>query len=139
MELKFQEMRIDKPLRAPRNGLEAMFMSPGPSVTLSPRVAKPYARLAIANELDQQIRLLRSRIEAIMPSQGGVIVRVGVHVAKTAREDSGTFEQRLLQVEIVGSGPVALTAATVAVPSLSRLRRAPRGWCSKSLYVWVTR
>ena len=126
-------------MRAPMNGLEAMFMSPGPSVTVLPRVAKPFARAAIANELEYQIGLLRSRIVSVMPRPGGVIVRIVVHESKTMREDAASPDQRLVAVEIVGAGPVPSTAATVAVPGLRRPKRAPRGWLAKSLFLWVTR
>lgn len=132
-------MRIGKPLRAPRNGLEAMFMSPGPSVTVLPRVAKPFAKSSIARDLDYQISRLRSRIETVMPMPGGVIVRIVVHEAKAEREDGRPADQRLLAVEIVGAGRIAANAATVAVAGMQPPKRAPRGWLAKSLYLWVTR
>lgn len=114
-------------------------MSPGASVTLSPRVDKPFAKSPIARDVDYQIGRLRSRIETMMPMPGGVIVRIVVHESKAARDDGRPPDQRLLTVEIVGAGRVAANAATVAVAGMVPPKRAPRGWTAKSLYVWVTR
>ena len=66
------------------------------------------------------------------------MIRIGIHEAKVRKPES-LVEQRLVGVEIAGTGPVAKLAAFVALPQLQPIKRAPRGWVSKALYLWVTR
>jgi hypothetical protein len=131
-------MTISKPPQRPRTGVASLMMPPGPSVALTKCLAGPFAEMAIATPLEHELRLLRPRIEGVMPSSGGVIIRIGVHEAKI-REPEMPREQRLICVDIAGTGQVAKLAAFVALPQLHPIKRAPRGWIGKVLYLWVTR
>jgi hypothetical protein len=137
-ELFFHEMSIGKPQRRPRSGMGALMIAPGPSVFLTRCTAGPFAKMPIATSLDHELRLLRPRIEAAIPSRGGLMIRVGVHESKV-HEPETPMQQRLIGVEIAGTGSVAKLAAFVALPRLRPIKRAPRGWVSKALYLWVTR
>ena len=131
-------MTIGKPARRPRTGIASLMMAPGPTVALTKCLEGPFAKMPIATPLEHELRLLRPRIEAMIPSAGGVIIRIGVHEAKV-RQPEALREQRLVCVEIAGTGQVAKLAAIVALPQLRPIKRAPRGWVSKVLYLWVTR
>jgi hypothetical protein len=137
-ELLFHEMTVSKPPRTPRTGVASLMTPPGPSVALTKCVAAPFAKMPIATPLEHELRVLRPRIEAMIPSAGGVIIRIGVHEAKV-REPETQREQRLVCVEIAGTGQVAKLAAFVTLPHLPPIKRAPGGWVSKVLYLWVTR
>lgn len=137
-ELFFHEMTISKPPRRKRSGVAALMMAPGPAVSLTRCVGSPFSKTPIATTLDHELRLLRPRIEAAIPPRGGLIIRIGVHEAK-ARKPESLADQRLVGVEIAGTGQVAKLAAFVALPRLQPVKRAPRGWVSKALYLWVTR
>jgi hypothetical protein len=113
-------------------------MAPGTAVALTKCDAEPFAKMPIAKPLEHELRLLRPRIDAMIPSAGGVIIRIGVHEAKV-RQPETQREQRLVCVEIAGTGHVAKLAAFVALPHLRPIKRAPSGWVSKVLYLWVTR
>ena len=115
-----------------------MMMAPGPSVALTKCAEEPFAEMPIATPLERELRLMRPRIAAMIPSAGGVILRIGVHEAKV-RAPERLREQRLVSVEIVGTGSVPKLAAFVALPQLRPIKRAPRGWVGKVLYLWVTR
>lgn len=67
------------------------------------------------------------------------MIRVAVHEPKVREAEMPVQQQRLAGVEIAGTGPVAELAAFVALPRLRPIKRAPRGWVSKALYLWVTR
>src|SRR5262245_27341705 len=131
-------MTISNPPRRPRSGLAALMMEPGPAVTLTKCVGRPFSATPIATTLDHELRLLRPRIEAVLPPRGGLILRIGIHEAKV-RQPESLVEQRLVGVEIAGAGRVPKLAAVVALPRLQPIKRAPRGWVSKALYLWVTR
>ena len=131
-------MTISKPPRRPRTGAASLMMAPGPSVALTKCIEGPFAKMPIATPLERELRLMRPRIAAMIPSAGGAILRIGVHEAKV-REPERLSEQRLVSVEIVGTGFVPKLAAFVALPQLRPIKRAPRGWVGKVLYLWVTR
>jgi hypothetical protein len=137
-ELFFHEMTISTPPRRPRTGVAALMATPGPAVALTKCVGSPFSTTPIATTLDHELRLLRPRIEAVIPLRGGLMIRIGIHEAKVRKPES-LVEQRLVGVEIVGTGQVAKLAAFIALPHLQPIKRAPRGWVSKALYLWVTR
>jgi len=66
------------------------------------------------------------------------MIRIGIHEAKV-HEPESLAEQRLVGIEIAGTGQVAKLAAFVALPRLQPIKRAPSGWVSRALYLWVTR
>jgi hypothetical protein len=137
-ELSFHEMTVSKPPRRPRKGVASLMTAPGPAVALTKCVAGPFAQMPIATPLEHELRLMRPRIEAMIPSAGGVIIRIGVHEARVQQPEM-LREQRLVCVEIAGTGHVAKLAAFVALPHLRPIKRAPPGWASRVLYLWVTR
>lgn len=135
-ELYFQEMLITE--RPPLEGLAELITPPGPSVSLSPPVAHPYAKLPVGGRLGMELRVLQPRIQTKMPIRGGVMVRVGIHEAENP-DDDGRPRQKFINIDVVGSGPVPSLAAFSAMPLLPDLPSAPRGWVARSLFIWVTR
>jgi hypothetical protein len=136
-ELYFQEMSISKPPR-PRGEREELFTSPSPVVALSPRVALPFGKSPIGKRLEQELGILRHRIQTVMPIVGGVLLRISIHESKEPDEE-GHARQRFVDLEILRGGPVPSLVAFTALPQARRIRRAPPGWVGKALYVWVTR
>ena len=131
-------MRVGKPPRLPTKGFAAFVVTPVPAVRLSQRVELPFDRTPISKGLHFQLGVIRPRIMSAMPLRGGILLRVAIHESKAA-DEYGKADQRFVGVDIVGLGPEPALTASMAIPRLSAIKRAPRGWKSRSLFIWVTR
>jgi hypothetical protein len=136
-DLAFHELRISKPPR-PRTAMAAAMTPPGPKVWLGPRTTTPFPLTPITDSLRHQVSLQRSRILTTMPPLGGVLLHVGIHEEKAPAVE-GKPSQQLVTVEILGTGRVAslVVFITQSVPRV--IKRAPRGFVKKSLYLWAVR
>jgi hypothetical protein len=136
-DLAFHELRISKAPR-PRSAFAAAMTPPGPQVWVGPRTTTPFPLTPITDALRGQVSVQRGRILSTMPPHGGVLLHVGIHEEKEPAVE-GKPGQQLVTVEILGTGqvPSLVVFITQSVPRL--IKRAPRGFGKKSLYLWAVR
>ena len=136
-DLAFHEIRISK-RTLPRDPRAAAMIPPGPKVWVGPQTQTPFLLTPITDTLRQQLFIQTSRILSVMPPLGGVLLHIGIHEQKDPPADTKPGQQ-LVTVDVLGTGrvPALVVFITQAVPRV--IKRAPRGWGKKSLYLWAVR
>lgn len=136
-DLVFHELKITKRQR-PKDEAAAAMVPPGPKVWVGPKTQTPFLLTPITGALQQQISVLRTRILSTMPPLGGVLLHVGIHEEKAPVAEAKPG-QRLVSLEILGTGRVPSLVVFIAQSAVRNIKRAPRGWGRKSLYLWAER
>jgi hypothetical protein len=136
-DLAFHEIRISK--RTLSNDPRTAAMTPpGPKVWVGPATKTPFLLTPITDTLRQQLSVQASRILGVMPPLGGVLIHVGIHEQKEPPAETKPG-QHLVNVEILGTGRVPSLVVFIAQAAPRVIKRAPRGWGRKSLYLWAVR
>jgi hypothetical protein len=136
-DLAFHELRVFKPVR-PRSAYAAAMTPPGPRVWVGPQTNTPFPLTPITQDLRQQLLVQQGRILMIMPPQGGVLIHVGIHEEKSPPGEAKPG-QHLVSFDILGTGRVPSLVVFVTQDAPRAIKRAPRGWGKKSLYLWAVR
>lgn len=113
-------------------------MPPGPKVWVGPRTTTPFLLTPITDALRKQLAVQGSRILSAMPPRGGVLIHVGIHEEKAPPAETKPGQQ-LMTVEILGTGRVPSLVVFITQTHPRVIKRAPRGWGKKSLYLWAVR
>ena len=92
---------------------------------------------AISYRVNKELEALKPAIEKVMPSQGGVLVVVGIQEWATA-DFTGNKARSFMGLFIAGSGssPESVFKRYRSTPSM--VQGAPAGWVRMEEYVWVT-
>jgi hypothetical protein len=136
-DLAFHEIRISK-RTVPRDPRAAAMTPPGPKVWVGPPTMTPFLLTPITDALRQQLFVQTSRILGVMPPLGGVLIHVGIHEEKEPPAETKPGQQ-LVNVEILGTGRVPSLVVFITQTAPRVIKRAPRGWGRKSLYLWAVR
>lgn len=132
--LFFQMLDIRK-RRVVQGGLP---QSSGMSVRTQPRVTKVVVGPHISGRVNQDLATMAPRIRAAMPVIGGVLIGVSLHEARQPDED-GVRAQTLVSIDILGDGRIPqLVLGIHQQRDVRRVRRAPKGWTSRTIYLWAT-
>jgi hypothetical protein len=136
-DLAFHEIKISK-RTPPRDPRAAAMTPPGPKVWVGPPTTTPFLLTPITDTLRQQLFVKASGILSVMPPLGGVLIHVGIHEQKNPPADTKPGQQ-LVTVDIIGTGRVPSLVVFIAQTVPRVIKRAPRGWGKKSLYLWAVR
>jgi hypothetical protein len=98
----------------------------------------PFPLTPFTDVLRQQLAIQQPRILTTMPPMGGVLIHIGIH-EENSPESEEKPGQHLVTVEVLGTGRIASLVVSVSQSIPRTTRRAPRGWSSKSLYLWAVR
>ena len=131
--LFFQMLDVRKQ-RATRSG------RPQPSgmiVRAQPRVTKVLVGTHIGGRVNQDLAMIAPRLRAAMPVIGGVLIGVSLHEAREPDED-GVRAQTLVSVDILGEGRIPQLVLGIYQRTARPVRRAPKGWTSRIIYLWAT-
>lgn len=129
------EVRDEPP---PSDDPASFLRPPGPEIRLSPPAPAALADWPLSGHLNQELAALESRIHAVMPIGGGVLLEIALHEER--RPKLGDLAgQRLLRVEVAGVGMVAALATKIRLRAPGQPGRAPKGWTAKTVYLWATR
>jgi hypothetical protein len=131
----YQIVRVGKPPRRTNNPASYL-QPPGPSIELDQASPVPLKDWNLSGRVIQELLVLTSRIQTVMPPGGGVLLWLAYH------EERGTPEglrpaQHLVAMEIAGTGRVAALVTKIDLLKPRKVKRAPRGWAGKTVYLWV--